>query len=66
MASTTETIEPKQPSGANAGSFPDEWWSGSLDAATIPKTQAETIVAVHDARKTAAEADIAEIEAARA
>ena len=43
-----------------------EWWSGSLDAATIPKTHAETIVAVHDARKTAAKADIAEIEAARA
>lgn len=43
-----------------------EWWSGSLDAAAIPKTHAETIVAVHDARKTAAKADIAEIEAARA
>lgn len=43
-----------------------EWWSGSVDKATVPKVRAETIGAVHGARKAAAEADLAEIEAARA
>lgn len=43
-----------------------EWWSGSLDKATVPKARAQTVGAVHEARKAAAEADLAEIEAARA
>ena len=43
-----------------------EWWSGSVDQATVPKVKAETVVAVHGARKVAAEADLAEIEVTRA